>query len=217
MQQEKETMSQQRKRGNVVFLILDIVLLVVSVLLILIPNNQNKTQEAPSGELMDYTQVNKICELATLKCYYHNVAEYEKQPDAIFRNGLFKYGYKKIWLEYSGIIEAGVNASSVVIGEPDDDGVVEVYVPDATVLNVTADKDSIGDPLEETGMFTEISMEEKTNAFSEAQRKMKEEAQKDEVILGRAKENAKELIKQYIVNIGKLTGENYTVRWLKEV
>ena len=58
MQQEKETMSQQRKMGNVFFVILDIVLLVASVFLILIPNNQNKTQEAPSGELMDYTQVN---------------------------------------------------------------------------------------------------------------------------------------------------------------
>ena len=38
------------------------------------------------------------------------ISEYEKQPDQIFRNGFFKYGYKKLWLEYSGIIEAGVNA-----------------------------------------------------------------------------------------------------------
>lgn len=214
MDRNKESLPKALKSGNVIYAVFCAILIVGIIIMIILPNGSK--QKSSAKELMDYSQVSRICELATLRCFYHNVAEYEKQPDQLFRNGFFKYGYKKLWLEYSGIIEAGINASQIVISDPDENGVVEVYIPDATILNVSADKESIGEPLEETGMFTEISMEDRSAAFSEAQRNMKEEAENDETILGRAKENAKELIKQYIINVGKLTGETYTVRWIKE-
>ena len=53
----------------------------------------------------DFSEINSVCELATLKCYYHNVAKAETEA-----SGLFKWlgkGYKKIWTEYSGIVELG--------------------------------------------------------------------------------------------------------------
>lgn len=40
-----------------------------------------RTEEPEKAE---FAAVNKICELATLKCYYHDVAEYEKQPNGFF-------------------------------------------------------------------------------------------------------------------------------------
>ena len=64
-------------------------------------------------------------------------------------------------------------------------------------------------PVTDTGLFTSISAEEKATAFAEAQANMSESAGKDQVLLGQAKENAKELIKQYVVNIGKMKNKDY--------
>ena len=56
----------------------------------------------------DFSGVTSVCELATLKCYYHNVAKAETEASGIFAKWL-KTGYKKIWTEYSGIIEYGID------------------------------------------------------------------------------------------------------------
>lgn len=58
----------------------------------------------------DFSGVTSVCELATLKCYYHNVAKAETEASGIFAKWL-KTGYKKIWTEYSGIIEYGIDIS----------------------------------------------------------------------------------------------------------
>lgn len=61
----------------------------------------------------DFSGVQSVAELATLKCYYHNVAKAEQD------GGLFDIGYKKVWVEYDGIVEVGVDVSQVTISEPD--------------------------------------------------------------------------------------------------
>lgn len=78
----------------------------------------------------DFSGVTSVCELATLKCYYHNVAKAETEASGIFAKWL-KTGYKKIWTEYSGIIEYGIDISQVTVSEPDKNGVVTVTMPDA--------------------------------------------------------------------------------------
>lgn len=171
-------------------------------------------KKAQAAVITEQSSVKTICELATLRSFYHNVAVFEKEADAIFRYGVAQVGAKKMWMEYSGIVELVVDAGKIVIHEPSADGTVEVYVPDATVKNVTADKESLSDPLIETGWFTEVTAEEMTAAFAEAQANMKQEAEKDQMLLDRAKENAKKLLEQYIINTGKGMGENYTVKWL---
>ena len=90
----------------------------------------------------DFSGVTSVCELATLKCYYHNVAKAETEASGIFAKWL-KTGYKKIWTEYSGIIEYGIDISQVTVSEPDKNGVVTVTMPDAQVLNVDVDEDSL--------------------------------------------------------------------------
>ena len=174
--------------------------------------------------LTEYTSINTICELATLKSYYHNVAMYEEQPDGgnrFINNVLFwpfggyaKVGYKQFWLEYSGIVETGIDASQIRITGPDSQGVVEVFVPDARVLSVYADENSLTEPLSESGWFTKITGKEKTEAFSAAQKAMRQEAENDQSLLTRSKENARYLLQQYIINSGKEMGLNLTVKWL---
>lgn len=60
----------------------------------------------------DFSGINSVCELATLKCYYHNVAKGETKASGLLK--WFGTGYKKIWTEYSGIVDLDEDS----MGEP---------------------------------------------------------------------------------------------------
>ncbi len=186
-------------------------LILLAVIIVKIPAFEKR-----ETSVNEFSSVDQICELATLRSYYHDVSGDEKQPDGLFKYGLFRYGYKKFWMEYDGIVELGIDANEVEVNSPNDDNIVYVYVPDAKILNVTADKESMSDPIVETGRFTSITIEEKTKAFSDAQKAMKENAESDKMLLNQAKSNAKILLKQYIVTAGQRIGKEYTVKWLDE-
>ena len=160
----------------------------------------------------DFSGVTSVCELATLKCNYHNVARAETEASGIFAKWL-KTGYKKIWTEYSGIIEYGIDISQVTVSEPDKNGVVTVTMPDAQVLNVDVDEDSLGTPLTDTGFLTSVTTEEKTTTLAGAQEAMEQQAKENTEMLSQAKARAKTLIEEYIKNVGESIGEEYTVEW----
>ena len=160
----------------------------------------------------DFSGVTSVCELATLKCYYHNVAKAETEASGIFAKWL-KTGYKKIWTEYSGIIEYGIDISQVTVSEPDKNGVVTVTMPDAQVLNVDVDEDSLGTPLTDTGFLTSVTTEEKITTLAGAQEAMEQQAKENTEMLSQAKARAKTLIEEYIKNVGESIGEEYTVEW----
>lgn len=160
----------------------------------------------------DFSGVTSVCELATLKCYYHNVAKAETEASGIFAKWL-KAGYKKIWTEYSGIIEYGIDISQVTVSEPDKNGVVTVTMPDAQVLNVDVDEDSLGTPLTDTCFLTSVTTEEKTTTLAGSQEAMEQQAKENTEMLSQAKARAKTLIEEYIKNVGESIGEEYTVEW----
>lgn len=168
---------------------------------------QSKEEEA------DFSAISSVCELATLKCYYHNVAKSETEA-----SGLFKWlgkGYKKIWTEYSGIVELGIDVSKMSVEKPTADGVVKVTIPDAEILSVDLDEDSMSEPLTDTGFMTKITKEEETEALAEAQNHMEETAKGNGNLLNQAKERAKSLIEGYVKNVGEQIGKEYTVEWVE--
>ena len=190
--------------------VVGVILVLIAVVIMLFPSINSNKDTVFNG----FSDVDKICELATLKCYYHNVAEYKKEPDGLFKYGLFKYGYKKFWMEYDGIVKVGIDVGEVVVNDPDENGVVCIYVPEAKVLEVNADERSMSDLIIETGKLTKITTEEKVEAFALAQKNMKENAESDKSILNKAHNNAKELLKQYVINVGEQIGQEYTVEWI---
>lgn len=160
---------------------------------------------------VDFSGINSVCELATLKCYYHNVAKAETEA-----SGMFKWlgkGYKKIWMEYSGIVELGIDVNKLSVSNPNKDGVVKVMIPEAEILNVDLDANSMGEPITDTGFMTSITKEEETAALAEAQNNMEETARDNKVLLVQAKERAKKVIEGYIKNVGDQIGEEYTIEW----
>ena len=117
-------------------------------------------------------------------------------------------------MEYSGIVETGIDASQIQINTPDSKGIVEVYVPEAKVLNVSADETSLSDPISEKGIFTTITGEDQAKAFASAQSAMRQEAENDQTLLKKSRNNAKVLLERYIINTGKEMGANYDVVWI---
>lgn len=160
----------------------------------------------------DFSGINAVCELATLKCYYHNVARAETEASGLFK--IFGVGYKKLWTEYSGIVELGIDVNKVSIARPTSEGVVEITIPDAEILNVDLDEESLSTPLTDTGFMTEITKEEETAALASAQADMEETAQANRSLLNQAKERAKNIIEGYVKNVGEQLGVEYTVEWV---
>lgn len=160
----------------------------------------------------DFSSIKSVCELSTLKCYYHSVATYEKNAHGLLK--VFGSGYKKIWIEYSGIVNLGIDINKVDISEPDTNNVITIKIPDAEVQSTSLDKSTLSEPLTDKGVFTKITTEEKTEALSSAQQNMKETAQKDTSLLAQAKEHAKLILQGYINNLGEEFNEEYTIKWV---
>lgn len=90
---EKKTLKKKEKKQlltNIVFLA------IIIIICFLVANFQGFSSNETSDDNVDFSGINKICELSTLRCYYHNVAELKKNPDGLFQYGWFKYGYKKL-------------------------------------------------------------------------------------------------------------------------
>lgn len=191
-------------------LVLIITVLLFSLVLSSCGENTEVIKEA------DFSEVSSICELATLKCYYHNSFEMKTESTG-FLSIIGNYGFKKAWIEYSGIVNVGVDASQIEVIPPEEgSNIVKIYLPEAKILSVTFDSDSISEPITETGWFTEISAEELTKAQGKAQDDMQAKAEKDESLKKQAYERAKSIIKAYVQNLGSLMGVEYKVEWIEK-
>lgn len=164
-------------------------------------------------EQPDLSGYRRIAELATLDCTYHNVAEiYNDGTDIIFG---INVGYKKVWFEYDGRIKVGIDASKVKVDGPDPNGVVTIAVPDAEVLGLPdVDVASFSDLYYEKGLLTEITTDEQADALKAAQDNMVQSVESNAQIMTRSKERAKELLEQYVKNVGEAIGKTYEVRFV---
>ena len=182
-----------------------ICLITVFFMVLLITSCTKKPQVVEQPEL---SQIKSICELATLECYYHNVAKYEKD----LKDFLWIDKYKKFWYEYSGQVTVGIDASLIdvsILGET-----VKIGIPQAKVLETKIDKTS----LDENSIIVEkgsesITAGEYTTTIAEAQENMENTATNNKALLDNAQIRAKLLIEEYITNMGNATGKNYKIQW----
>ncbi len=158
-----------------------------------------------------YSKIEKICNLATIEAYYHNVA-YDEIPASGVGKVFGNIGYKKYWLEFDTILKLGVNAKKVKISNPNRKNEVHVYIPPAEILNEPDwIHERIGDPITDTGFLTSISNEDETRAVANAIAELKKNANEDDSHLELAREKAKRFFENYIVNAGREIGVEYTV------
>ena len=157
-------------------------------------------------------KLQSICNLATLECYYHNVAKSETQ--GVWNIDVTK---KTFWIEYTGTVKIGIDISKVKSGMNGNE--VSITLPKAEVLGISLDESSYN----ENSLYKEkntllngkkISPEEWTATVHAAEEKMMETAQSDEALLLMAQNRAKEMIANYIYQLGNLTETEYKIIWI---
>lgn len=193
----------------IIVLVADIVLCGILVLTKVL-NRQDSAEQQISE-----SSIRRICELASLECYYHNVSNWNQ--DAYGLLAFAGYGEKKIWIEYDGIVRIGINAGKVKISEPDRDNVITVTIPEATVLDKDLDESSIKEIVSDRTVlfFTDaVNTEDKIKALAAAQEDMELSAANNDVLLGEAQERAKKIIERNIIALGEAGGKHYKVRFV---
>lgn len=171
-----------------------------------------KTESDTIKNIPEISRVRAICELATLECYYHNVAKAVKEKG----RGFAHIGEKerKFWIEYEGTVMLGIDASKVSMRR--EDKRIIITIPEAKVLGMT-DYSFIEDRYvsSEDGLFNknEITAQDQMKALAEADRQVRNMFSNDEMLLTGAQERAKELIENYIDQLNKATGADYRIEW----
>lgn len=168
-------------------------------------------EENIDEEYPDITHIRSICELATLECYYHNVAKSTKEKG----KGILNIGEKErtFWIEYSGTAKLGIDVSEVemeIKGKQ-----IEITIPKAKLLGLSDysfEKDnyiSSDDGLNKNP----ITAENQTQAIAIAEANIKEMLENDNTMLMRAQDNAKKLIENYIKQLSQLSKIDYQIKW----
>lgn len=169
-----------------------------------------KSGENPASMEPKTSQMKAICELAVMDCYYHNVAKFsEEDAEGIF---LWKKD-KNFWIEYSGVVTLGIDASLVKVEVSGTE--VSITIPDAGVLSCTVDSSTLTeDSFIVAKDSAKVEAEDEVYAFSAAQTYLEETASSDTALLANAQQRAQELLEEYITNIGKAVGQEYTIKWI---
>lgn len=159
---------------------------------------------------LNQSQMQSICELATLECYYHNTAKINSEKQVLFWNTS-----KKLWIEYSGSVKIGIDVSKLEMRA--EDNVITITVPNAKVLSCHIDEGS----LKEENFYSEtkglgsgkVGAEDQTQAFRTAQENMQAMVEEDDALLLQARMRAQTLIENYVKSIGDAIGVEYEIQW----
>ncbi len=145
-----------------------------------------------------------------MECYYHNVAKYKEEN----AEGVLWWKKDKVfWIEYSGVVKIGIDASLVNIVIDADS--VSITLPEATVLSCRVDSSSLNqDSYIVAKDSAAITAEDEVYSFSEAQKQLEDCAANDRALLAEAQQRAQELLEDYITNIGNAVGKEYTIHWV---
>lgn len=156
-------------------------------------------------------QMRAICELATLKTYYHNTAEFDHDDKFLF----FFNTKEQLWIEYSGIVEISTDISKLSM-KVDNDNVV-ITIPHSKITNIKIDETSLTPDsyhINYKGLFNDkIDFEIQQNTFKEAQAEMEKDASNNAMLFIQADERAENLLGNYVKNVGMALGKEYTVEF----
>ena len=193
-------------------IIVTIILIIIVVLIgiFFITRNNKNVEKKP-----DITQVRAICNLATLETYYHNVAKIDKSAGSGINHWFEKD--RKLWIEYTGTAKIGIDMSKVDMQFNEEN--ITIKLPKAQLLSI-----DIGEIDKESYMYSsdswinknEFTPEEETEAINIAQNEIKKNVENNSQLLLTAQSRAKDLIEQYLIQIGEWTNTNYQINWVFE-
>ena len=186
------------------------ILCIILVLVCILCTACSASEKRSDNNSPQISQMKSICELATMECYYHNVAKYMEDDAA---GTLWWKKSRKFWIEYAGIVISGIDTSRVRIEI--DGNTVSITIPPAKVLDCKVDNTTlIPQSFYKDKNSAPVEAEHQTEAYKQAQGKLLESASNDTVLLANAQARAQELLEDYINNIGSYIGTSYIIRWI---
>ena len=173
-------------------------------------NTVNTTQPLTMPEL---GRIRQICELVTVECNYHNVAKSTKSPGI----GLEHFGEteRTFWIEYMATAEISYDASKITMDVDGSEITITLPRPQVTCK---VDPDSWNEnsyviSQDQLIQKNPITAADQTKAINLAQAEMIQQIRGNSSLINTAKLQAQELIKNYIDQIGEITGVQYHITW----
>ena len=180
-------------------------LLIIAVLLCCFVGCKKEQETIP-----EEAKMRAIFELATMDCYYHNVAKFEQKDAEGF---LWWKKDARFWIEYAGIVRLGIDVSKVKIKIEEDK--VIISIPPAEVQGCKVDDTTLNeDSFYIDANSAKVDADMQQAAFDEAQKMMEETAKSDKALLTNAQQRAQDLLEDYVTNIGNAVGKQYTIEWI---
>lgn len=160
----------------------------------------------------DITQIRSICNLATLECYYHNVAKSKKVSDSWFKKD------REFWIEYTGIAKIGIDMSKVNMEISGNN--ITVTLPNAELLDIDIRENDLNEESyiksADGWIKNKITADDQTAAINSAQIEMSESVKSNKSLLLNAQDRAQELIENYIKKLGEISNIEYQIKWIYE-
>lgn len=173
-----------------------------------------ESTDVDESYLPDEFRIQQICELATVECYYNNVAVATKEPGS----GLSHWMEEdtEFWVEYSATATLGVDASRITIDRRGND--LYIYMPPAMILgDIVIDPESVDDPIyrpdEALRNDVEITSSDVNEAMDTANEDIRELILADPYLLESAYLQAQSVIQQYIDQLSYISGITYEVHF----
>ncbi len=161
----------------------------------------------------DLSRIRAICELATLKCKYHNVAKGVQEPGT----GLSHIGEKqrKFWMEFDGEVTISYPLDKISMKQEGSEIHIVLPQPDVScrlLSDSLVEGARIAEP-DNPVQTNPISAEKENMAVNDAVDGMKKDVMNNSSLILSAENQAKMLIENYIRQIGKLTDVDYRIIW----
>ena len=158
--------------------------------------------------------IKQICELETLTVKCNDVVKGKKKAGKGWTHILEKD--RVYWIEYTGIVEMGVNADDAVIEVSDDK--VYITLPEAEVLDVYVDpesinKDSIYVSNDNFINPNEFTVKNQSKIIKAAQKQLETAFEKDKEIKEETTRATKKAIENYVNKLGESFDIDYEIIW----
>ena len=161
---------------------------------------------------IEIKEMRAITELATVECYFHNVAKSDEETVKAWFE-FWKSANIRFWIEYDGIVRIGIDASELKMEIKDN--VVTITLPQAIVLDAKVNSATLNeDSFYYDARTKKPDARQQTEAFKQAQQSMINAANSNKTLLTNARDNAKELLTNYVKTIGEATGVEYVIEWI---
>jgi len=179
--------------------------------------NKKKERSFVGDKEPSIENIRNLCELATLKCRFNNVAKAEKTdgsgPISLIRDN------REFWVKYTGVVEITFNLNDVHMDVVKNS--VKITLPECQINTSIDPKSWDGDSYvsdKDAGLSKNtIRTDDIRKAIESAQDNMDEEVRNNDTLINSARSRAKDIIKSYINQMNKISGTNYDVEFIDPV